>query len=89
METLHNGFTLELAPGAFPLSTDSMVLGHFVKLPRQAAVLDLGAGCGGRSDDAARAAGDGGRPACDLESGSGGADCRLYRLCQGTAVFAV
>ena len=46
METLHNGFTLELAPGAFPLSTDSMVLGHFVKLPRQAAVLDLGAGCG-------------------------------------------
>ena len=46
MEILHNGFTLELSPGAFPFSTDSAVLGHFAKLPRQAAVLDLGAGCG-------------------------------------------
>ena len=46
METLQNGVTLELAPGAFPLSTDSMVLGHFARLPRNASVLDLGAGCG-------------------------------------------
>ncbi len=46
MEYLPNGFTLELCSGAFPLSTDSMVLGHFVKLPRNAHVLDLGSGCG-------------------------------------------
>ena len=46
METLHNGFTLEIAPGAFPLSTDSMALADFAGLPRQARVLDLGSGCG-------------------------------------------
>ncbi len=46
MEFLHNGFTLELCEGAFPLSTDSMVLSGFVRLPRQAKVLDLGSGCG-------------------------------------------
>ena len=46
METLANGFTLELSPGAFPLSTDSIALSDFVKLPRNARVLDLGAGCG-------------------------------------------
>lgn len=46
MEYLHNGFTLELCQGAFPLSTDSMALSGFVRLPRQAKVLDLGAGCG-------------------------------------------
>ena len=46
METLINGFTLEIAPGTFPLSTDSMALGHFVHLPKNARVLDLGAGCG-------------------------------------------
>ena len=46
METLHNGYTLELAPGSFPLSTDSIALAGFVKLPRQASVLDLGSGCG-------------------------------------------
>lgn len=46
MEYLPNGYTLELAEGAFPLSTDSMVLGHFAKLPRNASVLDLGSGCG-------------------------------------------
>lgn len=46
MEYLHNGFTLELSPGAFPLSTDSIALSGFVKLPRQANVLDLGSGCG-------------------------------------------
>ena len=46
MEQLPNGFTLSLCPGAFPLSTDSMVLAHFVRLPRNARVLDLGSGCG-------------------------------------------
>ena len=46
METLFNGYTLEIAPGAFPLSTDSMALAAFTRLPRQARVLDLGSGCG-------------------------------------------
>ncbi len=46
MEYLPNGFTLELPPGCFPLSTDSMALAHFAKLPRNARVLDLGSGCG-------------------------------------------
>ena len=46
MELLHNGYTLELSPGAFPLSTDSMVLADFVRLPKNAHVLDLGSGCG-------------------------------------------
>ena len=46
MEHLHNGFTLEICPGAFPLSTDTIALAGFVKLPRGAKVLDLGAGCG-------------------------------------------
>ena len=46
MEFLTNGLTLELAEGAFPLSTDSMVLANFVRLPKNARVLDLGSGCG-------------------------------------------
>ena len=46
MEQLHNGFTLDLCEGAFPLSTDSLVLAHFTKLPKEARVLDLGSGCG-------------------------------------------
>lgn len=46
MEHLPNGLTLELPPGSFPLSTDSMVLAHFTKLPKNARVLDLGSGCG-------------------------------------------
>lgn len=46
MEFLPNGYTLELAQGTFPLSTDSMVLSHFVRLPKNARVLDLGSGCG-------------------------------------------
>lgn len=46
MEHLHNGFTLELCPGAFPLSTDSVALAGFARLPKNARVLDLGAGCG-------------------------------------------
>lgn len=46
MEKLPNGYTLELGDGCFPLSTDSMLLAHFAKLPRSAQVLDLGSGCG-------------------------------------------
>ena len=46
MEVLHNGFTLDIAPGTFPLSTDSMLLSGFARLPRNANVLDLGSGCG-------------------------------------------
>ena len=46
MEYLHNGFTLSLCEEAFPLSTDSIALSGFVRLPKQAKVLDLGSGCG-------------------------------------------
>ncbi len=46
MEYLQNGFTLELCEGAFPLSTDSIALSGFVRLPKNAKVLDLGSGCG-------------------------------------------
>ena len=46
MEQFWNGYTLELPPGAFPLSTDSMVLAHFARMPKNARVLDLGSGCG-------------------------------------------
>ena len=45
METLHNGFTLNIPEGTFPLSTDSILLCDFVNLPRNARVLDLGSGC--------------------------------------------
>ena len=63
MEQLHNGFTLKLCPGSFPLSTDSMVLADFVRLGRNARVLDLGSGCGtlglllGAKDPACRVTG--------------------------------
>jgi len=46
MEQLPGGFTLEAPPGCFPLSTDSMVLAQFVRLPKYPKVLDLGSGCG-------------------------------------------
>ena len=46
MEQLPNGYLLQLAEGTFPLSTDSMVLSSFVRLPRKGRVMDLGAGCG-------------------------------------------
>ena len=45
METINCNFTLDLTRG-FPLSTDSMVLADFVRLPKNAPVLDLGSGCG-------------------------------------------
>ena len=37
---------MEIPANVFPLSTDSMVLCHFVRLPKSARVLDLGSGCG-------------------------------------------
>ena len=46
MEYLPNGITLQLCDGAFPLSTDSILLSYFVRLPKNAEVLDLGSGCG-------------------------------------------
>lgn len=46
MEYLGNNITLSVPEGAFPLSTDSILLSDFVKLPRNAQVLDLGSGCG-------------------------------------------
>ena len=46
MEYLPNGLTLDIPEGAFPLSTDSLVLAHFARLPRKAKVLDIGSGCG-------------------------------------------
>lgn len=46
MEQLHNGYVLHIPDGVFPLSTDSMLLADFVKLPKNARVLDLGSGCG-------------------------------------------
>ncbi len=46
MERLFNGFTLETCRGSLPLSTDSMLLAAFTKLPKNATVLDLGSGCG-------------------------------------------
>ncbi len=46
MEFLPNGSTLNIPPECFPLGTDSMILAHFVRLPRRARVIDLGSGCG-------------------------------------------
>ena len=46
MDFLPNGYTLDTSGGAFPLSTDSMLLASFVQLPKNGRVLDLGAGCG-------------------------------------------
>lgn len=46
MEQLPNGYTLHIPQGSFPLSTDSMLLSDFIRLPKSAQVLDLGSGCG-------------------------------------------
>ena len=46
MEQFVNGLTLSLPDGAFPLSTDSMVLSDFLRLRANASVLDLGSGGG-------------------------------------------
>lgn len=45
METLQNGYTLDIPHGCFPLSTDSILLSDFIRLPKNADVLDLGSGC--------------------------------------------
>ncbi len=45
MEYLHNGYTLDIPADVFPLSTDSILLSDFVRLPRNAQVLDLGSSC--------------------------------------------
>lgn len=45
MEQLVGGLILNTPPGTFPLSTDSILLSHFVRLGRQSKVLDLGSGC--------------------------------------------
>ena len=46
MEQLHNGYTLDFPENVFPLSTDSLLLADFVRMSANAAVLDLGSGCG-------------------------------------------
>ncbi len=46
MEKLANGFILDTPPGTFPLSTDSVLLADFTRLPKNAKVLDLGSGAG-------------------------------------------
>ena len=46
MEYFANGLTLSVSDDCFPLSTDSMLLADFVRLPKNARVLDLGSGCG-------------------------------------------
>ncbi len=46
MEYLPNNLTLHIPHGCFPLSTDSILLADFVRLPKDAPVLDLGSGCG-------------------------------------------
>ena len=46
MEQLQNGYALQIPQGCFPLSTDSILLADFVRLPKNASVLDLGSGCG-------------------------------------------
>ena len=46
MEYLSNGIILDVSSQSFPISTDSMLLAHFVRLPKHAQVLDLGSGCG-------------------------------------------
>lgn len=46
MEILSNGFTLNTPAGTFPLSSDSILLADFARLPKNASILDLGSGCG-------------------------------------------
>lgn len=45
-EYFSGGITMAITDGCFRLSTDSMVLADFCRLPRGAAVCDLGCGCG-------------------------------------------
>lgn len=45
-ESLWNGMTLETPAGEFPLGADSVLLADFARIPKGAAVCDLGCGCG-------------------------------------------
>lgn len=91
MEILSGKYTLTLCGGAFPLSTDSMVLADFVRLPRSARVLDLGSGCGTlglllcAKDDSCAVTGielTEDAHACALDNiRSNGLDSRLYSIC--------
>ena len=46
MEHLPGGIQLDIPPGCFPLTTDSMVLADFADIRGAKTVLDLGSGCG-------------------------------------------
>lgn len=46
MEALWNGIVLAQTEQAFRLGTDSVLLAQFLTLPKNARVVDLGAGCG-------------------------------------------
>ena len=46
MESLPHGLQLEIPPGCFPLTTDSMVLAAFAASSGEKSYLDLGSGCG-------------------------------------------
>lgn len=46
MEYLPHGLRLDIPPGCFPLTTDSMVLAHFAGDVGGKTALDLGSGCG-------------------------------------------
>lgn len=46
MEHLSQGLQLEIPPGSFPLTTDSMALAYFAGSLGGKSVLDLGSGCG-------------------------------------------
>ena len=46
MEHLPGGIQLDIPPGCFPLTTDSMALADFADVRGSKAVLDLGSGCG-------------------------------------------
>lgn len=46
MESLPNGYMIDIPAGCFPLSTDSMVLAWFAGIKGDKQVLDLGSGCG-------------------------------------------
>lgn len=46
LELFPGGLTFEPGAGSFPLSTDTMLLGNFVRLRHRAKVVDLGSGSG-------------------------------------------
>ena len=46
MESLPHGLQLDIPPGCFPLTTDTMVLAAFAASSGEKSYLDLGSGCG-------------------------------------------